>query len=542
MAGEKKPVSETISNLFAGLNPRNQGPLPTVSDIGQSFTNGMSQREMDAYDAYLQNNSPSTGQLPVSAYYPDAGNAIGVGNYSGRVIGSQTTYAPGGGLVPLGMIDARRKALEDSAINQSRSVDAFRNQFKAPTSDLVNINEGLTDQYFSHLDTSWKKALQQSKGNPNQAVQILRNDPEFWKTEKSYHDAAKMGNVTAKSLAEIQTRLKKGDLVSPAERNSMSEILKVSDPSSPEFKNYSLAVRRLQADNEFTKTAGEMLKAYTENETGRTLDLSNADDYKIYKEHLASLTPDAKKSIEDNLLNIYEGSDIYSKDYIKKNAAALTDYVKVKKELSVHAKPKPDENDNYTEDDISQEPSSTNVFVNRGKSRNKAGEEVLNVRNGVISGNYGVTHKKPIPAIIPNGAHVYINDDQNGLIASKEIDQNSDTKLFKTELVRASKTLGVPLTDGQIESGMDYKWVPMTRGIVTSKDEDGNEIEKEIFVPTKEVENSLVKSRGKDGKVVKGIPVDKIYDEADKRNKEKSPQSKKTDAVKTKKDPLGLGI
>jgi hypothetical protein len=570
MGKDKPPLLDRVSSFFNQISDARESELPVnVNDVTQPFTSGMSQREMDAYDAYLKNNSgDSTGQLPLSAYYPDAGNNIAVGNYSGRVVGSNTIYAPGGGLVPLGMIDARQKALEDAALAEAKNVEDFRKQFKAPTSDLVNINEDLSNKYFAYVESGWEKALKAAKGDPNKAIQLLKMDVEFQRGLKSYEDLAKEGSVIAKSIAFIDQGVKEGKLISPSLRAAKERVLRIADPESPEFKNLSAEIRNLRLEQEFNDEAINVMKNIAQQVTGTEQDLSNPESYRIFKETISQFTPEMKEYAKNTMLKAYEGSDLYTPDQIIKNMDALMSNVNKTQGWDIKAKPQDKtEGDAYdAENDIIQEDVSDNVYV-KGRYdivNKETGEPVLDekgnkktelgVQERRLSSNYSLTHKTPTKlAAMPSGARVYINDKENGLLASTKVASNTGSELFKTQVVKVadvpgSTADGTPLTDDQIEEGFvnkkgervpyPFKYESMTSGVYVN--DKGQEVQ--FYVPTRQAENALVKKRDpKTKKVFKGVPVDDFYQEAERRNKELKSTKKEADkeAMITVKLPDG---
>ena len=62
-------------------------------------------------------------KLGVQDYYPEIGRDIAVGTFSGSRIGSQTIYSGAGGLLPMGLYDARRRALSETAKKKQAALD-----------------------------------------------------------------------------------------------------------------------------------------------------------------------------------------------------------------------------------------------------------------------------------------------------------------------------------------------------------------------------------------------------------------------------------
>lgn len=66
-------------------------------------------------------------KIGIQDYYPTVGRDIAVGTFTGSRIGSQTIYTGAGGLLPMGLYDARRKALAETAKNNQAKVQEFIN-------------------------------------------------------------------------------------------------------------------------------------------------------------------------------------------------------------------------------------------------------------------------------------------------------------------------------------------------------------------------------------------------------------------------------
>ena len=62
-------------------------------------------------------------KLGVQDYYPEIGRDIAVGTFTGSRIGSQTIYSGAGGLLPMGLYDARKRALAETAKKKQAALD-----------------------------------------------------------------------------------------------------------------------------------------------------------------------------------------------------------------------------------------------------------------------------------------------------------------------------------------------------------------------------------------------------------------------------------
>jgi hypothetical protein len=93
------------------------------SGYQESGPNPYSQEVIDAYNA--QFTPKETGMLGGNALYPGAGFDINVGSYGGSVIGSNPIFVPGGNIMAIDPVLARRKALDDAARLRASSIKPF---------------------------------------------------------------------------------------------------------------------------------------------------------------------------------------------------------------------------------------------------------------------------------------------------------------------------------------------------------------------------------------------------------------------------------
>lgn len=81
-------------------------------------------------------------KLGIQDYYPEIGRNIAVGTFTGSRIGSQTIYSGAGGLLPLGLYDARKRAIaaeikrKEAIMDQIKEIPDIAKQFKTEYSQL----------------------------------------------------------------------------------------------------------------------------------------------------------------------------------------------------------------------------------------------------------------------------------------------------------------------------------------------------------------------------------------------------------------------
>ena len=82
-------------------------------------------------------------KLGVQDYYPEIGRDIAVGTFTGSRIGSQTIYSGAGGVLPLGLYDARKRAIaadikrKEALMDELKSVPDIAKQFKPEWTNYV---------------------------------------------------------------------------------------------------------------------------------------------------------------------------------------------------------------------------------------------------------------------------------------------------------------------------------------------------------------------------------------------------------------------
>lgn len=86
-------------------------------------------------------------KLGVQDYFPNAGQSIAVGTFSGARIGSETIYAGGGANLPLGLYDARKRALKAKFGATQKTMSQLADFTKLPPTYRRDVQDGLTARY-----------------------------------------------------------------------------------------------------------------------------------------------------------------------------------------------------------------------------------------------------------------------------------------------------------------------------------------------------------------------------------------------------------
>lgn len=152
----------TVSNVVA-----TEGPVtPSYTQVGT--TQDVEQGIADMY-ARMNAQIPTAvvEKLGIQDYYPNAGRDIAVGTFSGSRIGSQTIYSGAGALLPMGLYDARKRALADAAKEKKKQLDKFY--------DVIET----APQYQKAVNESWNAWLNQNLAKHNFDPDKFLSDPNI---------------------------------------------------------------------------------------------------------------------------------------------------------------------------------------------------------------------------------------------------------------------------------------------------------------------------------------------------------------------------
>ncbi len=150
------------SEIYSGPGASNVNLAPNATstylqDIGQepgkpSYVGGTATKdkiEKDIVDSYsaMDSQVPQTvvERLGVQDYYPQVGKDVAVGTFTGSRIGSQTIYSGAGALLPMGLYDARKRALAGAAKEKQAAVDKYFDLIETAPQYQEKFNTDLMD-------------------------------------------------------------------------------------------------------------------------------------------------------------------------------------------------------------------------------------------------------------------------------------------------------------------------------------------------------------------------------------------------------------
>jgi len=470
MAGE----NELLANITA---TGNSNPV-TVDDVS-NYNFGLSPDEEQLYNQSQEQFRPVSQPLGVHDYYPNQGDPIGVGQSSGRIIGSQTQYVPNGGLVPIGMWDARDAAIQKAAMAKAKDVADWKaKNAKAPTSKLTNINENITKEFFNHQESAWKQAMKASGGDANKAKFLLENNQDYQAKNKSFYDSAKMGDAVVEQDIQLANDIKSGKMVeTPAMAEARQKLHLSLNPENPEFKDLANRYTAFQAVKEYNDAYNTVLDKMTREQLASSgIDESNPDYINEYQSTREYMRDDQKQAIEDNLNTLYKGrgDDFYTPEFIHKDVWGRNAGVRQTKSDNAQFRPKDDgagdiydeaqsvvaqSEENYGSGDAVRSTVSEHYVPAGSKDQTKK------IKIALSEKDYSATDDK----------HVGKAGNVEGTIqgwAAKLYDKKKKTYLKPEE----AKVIEKMMAEGKTRQEHDYEWKPVAIfNVIPKKGKTANE-------------------------------------------------------------------
>ena len=182
LGGSGASVVEVMDKAPAG--PEWTSVVPT----GQQYQ-APSREEIYEQARQAKSKAPSlvVEKLGLQDYYPEAGRNIAVGTFTGSRIGSQTIYSGAGGLLPLGLYDARKRAIateikkKEALVDQLKEVPNIAKQFQPYYSeDFMNFLSPWMDAFKDKPEellrnTDFLKGLRQKQAVAENFLKVNEN-------------------------------------------------------------------------------------------------------------------------------------------------------------------------------------------------------------------------------------------------------------------------------------------------------------------------------------------------------------------------------
>ncbi len=195
-----------------------------------------SKKERKNAEAYLD----TVQKLGVQDDFPQVEENIAVGTFTGSRIGSQTIYSGAGGLAPMSLYDAKRRAMKAGLKSSTKSVENFMKFMQLPpvyNEDYINIATEAYNDIMSDSDLSSEERREKLNKLNNSGAQLMG----AWNTVQNLQSR----------LLNTKNQEKESLYMPPAMKKKMYSIIENS--MDPEYLK-----RAITGDVNLAKDASEL--------------------------------------------------------------------------------------------------------------------------------------------------------------------------------------------------------------------------------------------------------------------------------------------
>ena len=156
---------------------------PDAEAMKREFNNYLNESKFNAAE-------PAIEKLGVQQYYPDLGTPLQVGSYSGSRIGTVSIFGHGSDRIPVGIMDARRRALDKAAAKRAKNKNKIIEMAYAKGAIPL---QGRID------DKSWEIINKYSELSGNNIGKLDYNTKlgrQFWKEVREHNTFAARTKMT----------------------------------------------------------------------------------------------------------------------------------------------------------------------------------------------------------------------------------------------------------------------------------------------------------------------------------------------------------
>jgi hypothetical protein len=278
--GDGSMVSDVVASGGTANGRPSYEATATKDQVEQDVVKDVRTRISEVPEAVVE-------RLGVQDYYPNINKDINVGTFSGRYIGSVPIFAAPGARLPMGLYDARKRALVEAAKAKQAKIDAIR--------DLPDVSYQYKDK-FNELSTNTISDILEKHNYDPEAVMRDRDS------------VAKLNRIQAKAK-EITGAVAWADDI---RKKGLDKDVYQPD----EILDLSQKILSAQIDN------------FDDIYEGKSNMTSLLNDAKVYMNGMPWVTEQAKwmldpKNMSESPLNLKTGGEYNSKTWIDERDAFL---------------------------------------------------------------------------------------------------------------------------------------------------------------------------------------------------------------------------
>ena len=212
---------------------------------------------------YKDLKNPSIGNLPPAYYFPSAGKSNIEGYVQNKTVGSVPIFVANAGLLPINLLEAKKKAVQDAHLLQEKLFGSANNQVFNQSLNIIlpDVNERFNTQLQKKIDDKFSEYLKKT-GNPAVARAALKNDPELLLSINNYKYLESNLNTAITSATKLINDYYTGESYVSKDmyESAVNFISTVNSENAVEkVSEATLKFNKLPALNESAKKASEII-------------------------------------------------------------------------------------------------------------------------------------------------------------------------------------------------------------------------------------------------------------------------------------------
>jgi len=179
------------------------------SNYSLSRTGGMAKADADYIDKLQKSfQNPAPGDLGKSTYYPSADRGIQAGTFGSKSLGNIPIFTAGQGLLPIGMLDAKKKAEQQAAIQEFAMFGPENNEALYQYIELANpyAQDAFNAKIQGEINTYLDEMAAQVGGDYSKARLMAKYDPAFKNMIRTYDNYARAYNQLYPKALDVLKR------------------------------------------------------------------------------------------------------------------------------------------------------------------------------------------------------------------------------------------------------------------------------------------------------------------------------------------------
>lgn len=475
--------------------------------------------------------------LPESIMFPSAGININKGSYSGSVVGNVPIFAPSQ-MLPFGVFDARRQAMQQAADQRAKEIDDFNKAFQAPITKRFSVQGELNDTFDEGL-TQWVENAKQNYGDD--WAKALKNDKGFNSWMQTMRTVAQYEDGIVNHVAEIQKQLQDPNFVaSPDLIRTMAAFNQglggLENPFDPKGHQLGDTVLRMGAVYDLDKATNTAIDQLIQDVTTSSPGITSQG---IYDNIVTTkITGTDKNKLDDLAENIYmtryQGSGFITLDDVRKSLYAKVG-TKVERTVQQQANQFANADGSqlvYDATAVNPEGEQVQFEGNKGGVTTYDGQTFKPIMLNVPVSSNAVDPSTGGPVMLPANAKIQVGKTFNVLVDSRGNIVPNEAKADALGRVKYQTYYSGTTTVTEPVMKTNSKGVP--EQVTVRGKPEYKTVEKTIWMPVEGNQNAFTQFNA-DGTYKSGVRTDVQTSKAQQRSQELTLQQLRTKSTPDKK-------